>query len=280
MSRGQQNRNQQGSRRRRRRDWEAAPSVRRPSQFYGDESRRIVYVAGEGQKTERDYVTLLNHAYGERGKFFLNFAETRKGLRPTEVVDLVRASASDPGDEKWALFDRDTLDNRDQDIPEAMRDAARYGVQVALSHPSFELWLLLHFQQFTGQEGGISDTVVQRLRAHREAKGFENYDTGSGDQGKGITEEQARTLTDPDKRRERTAVRNARKLVGMCAHGGCSGRDADHSVIPGPGTETYEQWTRRSGHAANCDPLKRDPSSDVWRLLVQLGIVEDETRGG
>ncbi|CAL9602053.1 RloB family protein [Streptomyces sp. enrichment culture] len=279
MSRGQQNRNQQGNRRRRRRDWEATPSVRRPAQSYGDESRRVVYVAAEGERTERDYIALLNAAYGEREKFYLNFAVTRKGLRPTEVVDLVLASASAPEDEKWALFDRDALDNRDQDIPDAMREAARQGVQVGLSHPSFELWLLLHFQQFTSQEEGISDTVVQRLRAHREAKGFENYDTGSGNQGKGINEEQGRTLTDPDKHREQTAVRNARKLVGQCPHGDCSGRNIDHSAIPGPRTETYEQWTRRSGHAENCDPLKRDPSSDVWRLLVRLGIVEDETRG-
>jgi hypothetical protein len=75
-------------------------------------------------------------------------------------------------------------------------------------------------------------------------------------------------------------VRNARKLVGACPHGACSGRGLDHSEIPGPRTETHEQWTRRSGHAENCDPFKRDPSSDVLRLLVQLGIVEDETSGG
>ncbi|MEU9452584.1 RloB family protein [Streptomyces sp. NPDC048277] len=253
--------------------------MRRPAEFYADESRRVVYVAAEGKRTERDYITLLNTAYGDREKFLLRFSHTRKGLRPKEVVDLVLASSSAPEDEKWALFDRDTLDNRDQDIPEAMRKAATNGVQVALSHPSFELWLLLHFQQFTSQESGISDTVVQRLRAHREAKGFENYDTGSGDQGKGITEAQSRTLTDPEKQREKTAVRNARKLVSLCPHGGCSARNLDHSAIPGPGAETYEQWTRRSGHAENCDPLKRDPSSDIWRLLVQLGIVKDETPG-
>ncbi|MDH6700308.1 RloB family protein [Streptomyces sp. MAA16] len=240
----------------------------------------MVYVAAEGERTERDYVALLNTTYGDRERFFLKFSETRKGLRPTEVVDLVLASASAPDDEKWALFDRDADDHRDEEIPEAMRDAAKNGVQVALSHPSFELWLLLHFQQFTGQEGGLSGAVVDRLRTHRDAKGFERYDSGSGEQGKGITDERARTLTDPEKSRDRMAVRNARKLVGMCSHGGCSDRGVDHTKIPGPGTETYAQWTRRSGHAENCDPLKRDPSSDMWRLLVQLGIVEDETAGG
>ncbi|MEU5098768.1 hypothetical protein [Streptomyces sp. NPDC020996] len=57
----------------------------------------------------------------------------KNGLRPTEVVNLVIQVASDPADEKWALFDRDAQDNRDQDIPDAMRKAAEQGVQVALS---------------------------------------------------------------------------------------------------------------------------------------------------
>ncbi|GAB3177049.1 hypothetical protein GCM10027162_26270 [Streptomyces incanus] len=93
----------------------------------------MVYVAAEGEKTERDYVALPNTTYGAREKFFLKFSGTNKGLRPMEVIDLVLESASDPEDEKWALFDRDTLDNRDEDIPEAMRNAARNGAQVALS---------------------------------------------------------------------------------------------------------------------------------------------------
>ncbi|WP_344049833.1 hypothetical protein [Streptomyces thermoalcalitolerans] len=77
--------------------------------------------------------------------------------------------------------------------------------------------------------------------------------------GKGLGEQRCQSLLG----REKTAVRHARKLVSLCPH-----------------TESYEQWTRRSGHAENCDPLKRDPSSDVWRLLVHLGIVKDEAPDG
>lgn len=278
MSRRQQdrqNRNQPRGRRRRR-DADAARPLRRPVQSYGDESRRVVYLAAEGERTERDYVALLNRVFGEREKFFIRFHGTRNGLRPMETVDLVLESASDPKDEKWALFDRDAQDNRDQEIVRAMRRAAEHGVQVALSHPSFELWLLLHFQQFTSQEGGLNETVLNRLRGHRDAKGFEEYDKASGGRGKGLDEQRGQSLLG----REKTAVRHARKLVSLCPHGACSARNLEHSAIPGPRTESYEQWTRRSGHAENCDPLKRDPSSDVWRLLVHLGIVKDEAPGG
>ncbi len=235
----------------------------------------MIYVASEGQKTERDYIALLNAAYGDREgrKFQLKFCAAGRGLRPTETVDHVLAAATGPEDEKWVLFDRDTEDKRDDDIPEAMREAAKHGVQVALSHPSFELWLLLHFQQFSSQEGGRSATILDRLRKHRDAKGFEEYDRQSGDRGKGLDGQRGQSLLGEEK----TAVRNARKLVGLCPYGDCSPKEADHSPIPGPDTESYQAWTRRTGHAAGCDPLRRDPSSDVWRLLVGLGIGTEDS---
>ncbi|WP_340560327.1 RloB family protein [Streptomyces sp. GSL17-111] len=235
----------------------------------------MIYVATEGEKTERDYIALLNKHYGEREgqKFRLKHCNAGRGLRPTETVDLVIATAADPDDEKWALFDRDSEDQRDDDIPEAMRKAAATGVQVALSHPSFELWLLLHFQQFTSQEGGRNSTVLDRLRAHRDAKGFQDYDQQSGDRGKGLGGQRGNSLVG----RERAAVRNARKLVSLCPYGSCSPKGADFSPIREPRAESPQVWRLRSGHAASCDPLKRDPSSDVWRLLAALGIgTEDQ----
>ncbi|MFD6323197.1 RloB family protein [Streptomyces sp. NPDC058442] len=278
MSRGQQDRQNRNQPRGRRRDPDAARPLRRPVQSYEDESYRVVYVAAEGEKTERHYIDLLNKTYGEREKFALKFSSTKTKSRPTKIVELAIRSASAPDDEKWAFFDRDAQDNRDADIPRAMRGAAEAGVQVALSHPSFELWLLLHFQQFTSQEGGQNNAVMRMLRGHRDAKGFEDYGRGSGDSGKRLDGQRSESLV--EKEREKTAVRNARKLVSACPHGGCSGRGLQHTPIPGPDTESYADWTRRSGHAENCDPLKRDPSTDVWRLLVQLGIVEDEAATG
>ncbi|MGW0751414.1 RloB family protein [Streptomyces sp. NPDC002587] len=244
--------------------------MRRDLGSYSDESSRIIYVAAEGERTEDDYIKLLNDTYrdGPGEKFFLRFSPVRKGLRPDQVVDHVISQASSPQDEKWALFDRDTEDNRDDAIREAMRTAAQAGVQVALSHPSIELWLLLHFQQFTSQEEGRSGVIKDRLRKHPKAEGFAEYDTKSGGRGKGLAGQRGQSLIG----KEKTAVDNARKLVDMCPHGTCSAKNLSLDKIPGPRTETYEQWNRRSGHADGCDPLKRDPSTDLWRLLASLGI--------
>jgi hypothetical protein len=241
----------------------------------------VVYVACEGAKTEPAYLGLLNESHGEKRpegqKFHLHYCDPghSDGLRPEEVVDQV-LSVAGPGDEKWALFDRDTEDNRDGEIPRAMRKAHQGGVQVALSHPSFELWLLLHFKNWTSQEGGRSGKVVDELRRHKDAKGFQNYDKASGDRGKGLGGQRGQSLLG----REKTAIRNARGLIKQCPHGACSAKAADRaakaaSAVPGKALD-YEEWAALTGHAPDCDALHRDPSTDVWRLLVSLGIGTEE----
>lgn len=276
MSRGKKEQERQrNARGRRRRERTVGGQLRRPVASYGDRSQRVVYVATEGAKTERDYLDQLNEAYGRRpGKqgFYLHYCDPghSDGLRPDEVVEQV-SSVAGPEDEKWALFDRDTEDNRDRVIPEAMREAHRRGVQVALSHPSFELWLLLHFKNWTSRENGRSGTIVKELRGHKDAKGFEDYDKGSGERGKGLGGRRAASLLG----KEKNAIRNARGLVTQCPHGTCSAKKADTAPIKPGASETYERWVARTGHAPGCDPLKRDPSTDVWRMLAALDIGTD-----
>lgn len=70
--------------------------------------------------------------------------------------------------------------------------------------------------------------------------------------------------------------------MALCPHppGGCSAKGLKVEKILGPRSETketYEEWNRRTGHAGTCDPVQRDPSADVCRLLVSLGIGTDET---
>ena len=52
----------------------------------------------------------------------------------------------DPDDELWMLLDTDhcTQGTHLQGFTGALREASQQGVQVALSNPCFEFWLLLH----------------------------------------------------------------------------------------------------------------------------------------
>lgn len=203
---------------------------------------RIFYVAVEGEATEPDYLAYLNKEFGQDLRFRIQPLWRRYGLKPQEVVDRVLAE-HDPDDkdnEFWALFDRDEHTG----IPQAFAVARENNVRVGFSHPSFDLWLLLHFTAFSGAQSGSSGLVHEKLRRHR---GFERFNI-NGD--KSVRDARADTL----KGHERAAAKRARKLTNDCPNKKCN---------------------EQGGHVDHCDPLRRDPSTNVWELLVALKIIDD-----
>jgi hypothetical protein len=144
---------------------------RRPGR---DRSQREFYVIVEGEVTERDHLAFVNAEVGDRGRLFIHPITKRNGLKPLEVVQraidqlgelaLAPAAEQDIAEGRvqvWALFDRD----QHICIAQAFAAAAQTAVQVAFSHPSFDLWLLLHFQNMSAAEGDSSDAVHAKLRA-------------------------------------------------------------------------------------------------------------------
>lgn len=206
----------------------------------------------EGEVTERDYLAFLNAEFGDRGRFFIHPTTRRHGMRPLEVVqraiDLLRELEREAGGDQdvaegrvqvWALFDRD----QHPCVPQAFATARRTAVQVAFSHPSFDLWLLVHFQNLSSAEGGSSRIVHPRLRAAHPA-----YATFAVNGEKSVTGARVQALLG----REAQAAGHARRLIDDCPSEVCSAA---------------------AGHGAECQPLARDPSTDVWRLLEALRIV-------
>ncbi|WP_282794380.1 RloB family protein [Streptomyces sp. CC224B] len=233
---------------------------------------RILYVGCEGESTEPDYLRYLNGRFGngERGNppFRIVPVFEKDGLTPERVVDKVNVKAD--GDEAWALFDRD----RHTKIPQAVADAAATGVELCFSHPSFDLWLLLHFQEFGGKQSGSSENVKTKLRkAHLAFKKFDERND------KSVKGPRATALAG----KAVHAITNARRLVSQCEHGACKAAQAKivETREPGgtvvrSGPKPPERWAARSGHAPTCPVLDRDPSTDVWRLLASLGITKDD----
>ncbi len=196
----------------------AASRVRAPRSTYA-----VFYVVTEGQGTEYDYFDRLDNAHGARCKFRIRMPPhhvRRNGLSPFQVIEYA-CGLADVLEIKqiWGLFDHDGRDNIDQ----VCSDAKRTRVEVALSHPSFELWLLLHFQDFTSAEGGKSKDVIDKLRDAHPA--FADYDRRS----KRIGESRFSALMEGD--RIRDAVSRARRLSRRFDHETPSQRD--------PSTEVY-----------------------------------------
>jgi hypothetical protein len=213
--------------------------------------RKVIYVVAEGELTEYDYCTALNNSYSQLHSFRIDFQRRSNGLKPIEVAEHALAAAARLHEERsgppggspnpvvWALFDRD----QHPKIPEAIATLSGHeDIYVAFSHPSFDLWLLLHFSQASGAQSGSSQIVHSRLRS---CPGFETF----GSRDKRITASRAAELMARD--RITAAVRHARALVASCPTGSCSASD---------------------GHSAYCDPLCRDPSTDMWCLIDYLGI--------
>jgi hypothetical protein len=218
---------------------------------------RIIYVVAEGEATEPDYCTALNKHFRNTHNFSINTRYSRsRGMHPLEVAEAAISAATvssqrddGPLHEVWALFDRD----QHPDVHHAFAllrkhnaeaSAGNYiAVHIAFSHPSFDLWLLLHFQSLTTPQNGSSDQVHEKLRRYPRFERFAARTSGS----KSISDARADQLMP----RIETAVRNARALIEQCPCSGCS---------------------PNAGHVAGCDPLRRDPSTDVWRLIQSLGI--------
>ncbi|WP_062350921.1 RloB family protein [Herbidospora yilanensis] len=226
----------------------------------------ILYVACEGESTEPDYLQYLNEQFGDgdghdRQPFRIQPVYRRNGLTPGEVVAAACDAAGE--DEAWALFDRDQWG----DIPQAIKAAAASRIEIVFSHPSFDLWLLLHFQAFGGAQSGSSKLVVEKLRQAKGAEAFKDFDK-KGD--KSIRAARRNAL----RNREDKAAEHARTLVSSCSHGLCKPRQAKVDPVEGDDPVTPQQWASRSGHAPDCPILQRDPSTDVWRLLARLRIVK------
>jgi len=222
------------SRKRRERGGDLAPGPRARN------PEHLVYLVCEGDATEYEYFTMINREFGALG-FRLDFPPRhvrRNGLTPRQVVSHALSAAEKEVDAIWALFDRD----QHMEIPAAFNDArGTPKVHIGFSNPSFDLWLLFHFQPYGPTTGGSSADVHGKLGSCPAFAGF-------GKRDKHITEARARVLAD----RVGDAVKNARAQVDTCSTGACS---AKH------------------GHASSCSPLDRDPSTDVYLLIESLRLV-------
>lgn len=150
----------------------------RPARQQRGRRRKIVHVFTEGQRTEPTYIEIIR----DRGVH----------ANPATVVEVRIANATAPGSQRkpiklveaavklmreetraarsnglrkelwpqvWCLFDRD----QHASIEAALKQADAGDVNVAFSHPCFEVWRLLHHKPVSGTFGGVCDHAAARL---------------------------------------------------------------------------------------------------------------------
>lgn len=117
---------------------------------YTRERKEIILIATEGKnKTERNYFREFNRSIKGCAIVFSDGNNTD----PVNIVHDALNSADkrdiEPqnGDSIYAVFDTDF--KKESQISEARKLAERNGVEIILSNPCFEVWLLLHFRYST-----------------------------------------------------------------------------------------------------------------------------------
>lgn len=148
----------------RRRNRERRPPRRRASR----QARRRLLVVCEGERTEPEYIRGFKRQVRNN---LVTVEVSKERGDPRKVVEIAKTRMLDAKrearkshdtwlelDEVWCVFDRDEHERYDA----AVNMAQDNDLELAVSNPSFELWLVLHFRESPGPQHG--DTLRRMLR--------------------------------------------------------------------------------------------------------------------
>lgn len=110
---------------------------------------RTILVFCEGVNSEPDYVKAVKRLPRVAGNTALDLRIHPERGVPLTLVQMAAAHMSDPEvDECWCIFDVESP-RPHPNLTEAKALARKNGVHLAISNPCFELWLILHFQDWS-----------------------------------------------------------------------------------------------------------------------------------
>lgn len=120
------------------------------------EPRRKFTLFCEGKNTEPEYFDALRRlCSGALIEIRIEAAAgvpqtiARKAAAEAKALRKARKDSYEEGDEVWAVFDRDEHPN----FEDAISICHNANVSIARSNPCFELWLVLHFQDYDSPAG-------------------------------------------------------------------------------------------------------------------------------
>lgn len=143
--------------------------MRRPTGKTSQGSRRrqqraIIRVLTEGRKTEPQYIKIWSRKYRNVVRIDIDKKDT--GLAAASLLEQAReykrqSRRTNPDfDSIWIIFDVD--ENPDNTMSNVIQEARDSGIEIAISNPCFELWLVLHRQDQTRH--------IERDKIQKEAK--------------------------------------------------------------------------------------------------------------
>jgi hypothetical protein len=130
--------------------------------------RKTLLIFCEGERTEPEYLDALKRQPSVRDVAAVDLrVETGQGGSVLRTLVSMAAAASSRAideegeiDEFWCVFDVEWPRNH-PGLREAIEQARQNGIELAVSNPCFELWLILHFQD---QSAWLDNDGACRLR--------------------------------------------------------------------------------------------------------------------
>lgn len=127
-------------------------------------------IVTEGVETEKNYFEnigkIITDLFNNEVKVDKITLDVKGTGRSTSVLvnEVIKKRSLSSYSDVWVVFDRDN----NTDFDEAIALATKEGFNVAWSNESFELWLLLHFQDL--KAGIHRDNYIEKLNAHFKSK--------------------------------------------------------------------------------------------------------------
>ena len=147
----------------------------------GRKLRRTVLIAVEGRETEYLYFDSLRRT-GAVNDYYAVTVIRGKGSSRCSIVDAAvrkRDDSEDEYDETWLVLDTEQLTS-----PKAVADfrnartlAKKHRFKVAVSNPSFEVWLLGHFVR-SARPFADAGAVISELNRHWKTRFGRGYEKG------------------------------------------------------------------------------------------------------
>jgi hypothetical protein len=130
--------------------------------------RKTLLIFCEGERTEPEYLDALKKQPSVRDVAAVDLrVETGQGRSvPRTLVSMAAVARSRAIDEEaeidefWCVFDVEWPTNH-PGLNDAIEQAGQNGIQLAVSNPCFELWLILHFKD---QGAWLDNDGARRLR--------------------------------------------------------------------------------------------------------------------
>ena len=136
----------------------------------GRSERRTFVILCEGKETEPQYLRALKQLPGVLEAVSVDIQGPAG--RPLQLVEAaIEAKRQDNEiDEVWCVFDVEAPQEH-PNLKEALALARDNGIKTAVSNPCFEIWLVLHFDEYSAWL--TTDDAVKLRRKHDSSTGKE-----------------------------------------------------------------------------------------------------------